>query len=177
MDAFPTQPRKRRSTTAMREELEPQKRPLHESAAEGTSNHNETQIFSKTELWPGQPIDRNIPHQGSYIKFGKILDSAEPQQPRKVEGLAQKWVQRDARMRRRLYCCVCKEKNASGRHCNVCGHERCPECLIRDVLERDQKQVWQYSTWHQFVKCIPYVAPSLHHMMWMAERYQHLAIS
>lgn len=141
MDAFPTQPRKRRSTTAMREELEPQKRPLHESAAEGTSNHNETQIFSKTELWPGQPIDRNIPHQGSYIKFGKILDSAEPQQPRKVEGLAQKWVQRDARMRRRLYCCVCKEKNASGRHCNVCGHERCPECLIRDVLERDQKQV------------------------------------
>ena len=109
------QPKKRRNTTALKEESEPKKKPTQEK------ENGESMGHRKGTSMEGSAVD-----QEGYLKFGKLkyvrADEATKGKELKVKSVV--------RMRLRVYCCSCGENNAPGESCKTCGHDRCPECFI-----------------------------------------------
>jgi hypothetical protein len=132
MEIPPGLARKRRSTAGLREELEPNKKKTQETVAGETrnvmGNQEQTQPPIQDELLPDPSLEGSASGQGGYL--GKLEYARAG--AHKAEGPALNWVEQSPRQRRRVYCCVCDKDNASGERCNVCGHVRCAECLIKN---------------------------------------------
>jgi hypothetical protein len=135
IDLHLIQTKKRRSTTATREEAKTQKRATQEPAGketnslsgvseEITADHEEGEMVKDTK--------QNTSCQGGYLEFRKQPGPNKLMQ--KAPNQRQDRVQKDVRMQLRVYCCICKKLTLPGKGCNLCDHDRCPECLAKDII-------------------------------------------
>ena len=101
-------PRKRRSTTAIRESEESQKRVALE------------------------PEEVDV--DGAMAEVTKAMEAACIAEQRAREDGRR--VEKKARRVRRLKCCACEDRSGASRNggCSACGHVRCAECLLLESV-------------------------------------------
>ena len=103
--------RKRRSTTAIREEHGSRKKVAHATGKKGeeTGDIIEMVKTKMREFMEAKHMDKQ-----------KARDNGSR-------------VEKKARMRPRSFCCVCKGISAVNHNgeCLDCGHQHCPECIIK----------------------------------------------
>ena len=102
----PKGPRKRRSTTAIRESEESQKRVALERDGEEAD------------------IDKAMAEVTEAMEAARIAERQAKEDGRRVE--------KKPRKVRRLRCCACGDRSGASRNgaCSGCGHVRCAECML-----------------------------------------------
>ena len=99
--------RKRRSTTAIREEDGSRKKFAHAPGGKGEETGEMTEM-----------------------KMAEMRGIVKARQMARDDGLR---VEKKTRVRPRSDCCACKEISGVNQNaeCLVCGHRHCPECIIK----------------------------------------------
>lgn len=112
-------PRKRRSTTAIREDEESRKKVAH--VPEGAAGEEE-----------GKEGEEEIDMNDIMAEIEAIAEARRKDEQRaRDDGMR---VEKKARIRPRPLCCACgKQPGVKSDGTCACGHSRCPECMILEL--------------------------------------------
>ena len=120
---FPRQPRKRRSTGAVRELSEVRKNIKRDKLEEDDIVEGNKVVEGNDKIEVDDMVEEDdiVEAVTAQIKKFKL-----ERQNKKVECQNE-----SGKVRRRLFCCSCRSSTGAKTHkCFSCGHHRCPECYV-----------------------------------------------